>query len=445
MTDAGRAGAPARATPAPTGRTTPAAHSTTQHTAAAAAHPDRLPLTISRPATIYAPDTPRAQLERKPRASYTARVQPVPRVAIIIPLYNLRAFVREAIESALAQTLVPSDLEIVVIDDGSTDGGGTVVQTYEPHIRYIRQDNRGLSAARNRGIRESCAPFLAFLDADDRFLPGKLAAQLAAFDAAPELGLVYTGFRYIDAGGTPLPQRGWSREAGDLFPRLLRGNVIHPVQALVRREPVERAGAFDETLTSAEDWDLWLRLSRHGLTWGYVDQLLAEYRVRTDAMHENPERMCDNRLRVLHKVFADPTLPAELADTRSLAYHSAYLVAACEHFRAGNRTDGNRCFRAAVELHPKLLTDPDSLRRFCRWLLPLGYQRTPVMVADWRRLSRVLRGALTDLFAASDLNSNIARLRWQARLASWRALAPLVRKRVTASSRATPLPVTASL
>jgi glycosyltransferase involved in cell wall biosynthesis len=370
-------------------------------------------------------------------------VHPSPRVAVIIPLYNLRAFVRDAIESALAQTLAPSDLEVVVIDDGSTDDGGAIARTYEPHIRYIRQDNRGLSAARNRGIRESCAPFLAFLDADDRFLPGKLAAQLTAFDAHPELGLVYTGFRYIDAGGAPLPQRGWSQETGDLLPRLVRGNVIHPVQALVRREPVERAGGFDETLTSAEDWDLWLRLSRHGLTWGYVDHPLAEYRVRTDAMHENPERMCDNRLRVLDKVFADPTLPADLAGTRPLAYHSAYLVAACEHFRAGHRTEGNRCFRAAVELHPGLLTAPDSLRRFCRWLLPLGYQRTPVMVADWRRLWRILRGALTDLFAARDLDDNIARLRWQARLASWRALAPLVRKRLTTRTRATPLRIAA--
>ncbi len=358
-----------------------------------------------------------------------------PRVAVIIPLFNLRNFIDDAVESALGQTLPPSEVEIVVVDDGSTDGGGEIARRHEPRVRCLRQENRGLSAARNRGIRDTRAPFLAFLDADDRMLSGQLAAQLAAFDAHPDLGLVYTGFRYVDDAGRPLPQRGWSRYAGDLVPRLLEGNVIHPVQAMVRREPVERAGGFDETLTSAEDWDLWLRLSRRGLVWGYVDQPLAEYRVRTDAMHGNAGRMCENRLRVLDKVFADPELPADLARSRSLAYHVAYLVAACDHFRAGDQAAGNRWFRAAVDLRPALVTDPESLRRFCRWLLPLGYQRTTVMVAEWRHLWRILRGALGDLFDAPDLRADIARLRWPARLASWRAVAPLVRKRVTAFTR----------
>lgn len=359
-----------------------------------------------------------------------------PRVAVIIPLFNLRNFVDDAVESALDQTLPPSEVEIVVVDDGSTDGGGEIARRHEPRVRCIRQENRGLSAARNRGIRETRAPFLAFLDADDRMLPEKLAAQLAAFDAHPDLGLVYTGFRYVDAAGHPLPQRGWSRYSGDLLPRLLQGNVIHPVQAMVRREPVERAGGFDETLTSAEDWDLWLRLSKRGLLWGYVDQPLAEYRVRTDAMHGNASRMCENRLRVLDKTFADPELPADLARARSLAYHIAYLVAACDHYRAGDRAAGNRWFRAAVDLRPALVTDPESLRTFCRWLLPLGYQRTIVMVAEWRQLWRILRGALGDLFDAPDVSADIARLRWQARLASWRAVAPLVRKRIASVARA---------
>lgn len=358
-----------------------------------------------------------------------------PRVAVIIPLYNLRGFVLEAVESALAQTLAPSEIEIVVIDDGSTDGGGDLVRPYEPRLRYVYQENRGLSAARNRGIRESKAPFLAFLDADDRILPGKLAAQLAAFDAQPHLGLIYTGVRYIDAAGQALPQRGWAQYEGDLLPRLLLGNVIHPVQALVRRAPVQEVGGFDETLTSAEDWDLWLRLSRRGMQWGFVDRALAEYRVRTDAMHENPERMGENRLRVLDKAFADPPLPSGLVTSRPRAYHNAHLVAACEHLRAGNRAAGNAHFRTAVELRPAFVTEPECLRRFCRLLLPLGYQRTPVMVAEWRRLARLLGEALGNLFAAPDLGADIARLRWQARVASWRALAPLIRKRVTGRTR----------
>ena len=119
-----------------------------------------------------------------------------PVVSVIVPLYNLRQFVAEAIESALAQTLPPDEVEVIVIDDGSTDGGGEVVERYLPRVRYFRQENRGLSAARNAGIRVARAPSLTFLDADDRILPEKLAVQLDVFAArrrARRPSLVYCG------------------------------------------------------------------------------------------------------------------------------------------------------------------------------------------------------------------------------------------------------------
>src|SRR5207249_5665470 len=109
-----------------------------------------------------------------------------PRVSVIVPLYNLREFVGDAIESVLAQTLPAHQLELIVVDDGSTDGGAEVVRHFVPPVRYLRQENRGLSAARNTGIRAARAPFLAFLDADDRLLPDKLAAQLEVFSPRPE-------------------------------------------------------------------------------------------------------------------------------------------------------------------------------------------------------------------------------------------------------------------
>jgi len=132
-----------------------------------------------------------------------------PRVSVVVPLYNLRDFVGEAIESELAQTLRPEDVEVIVVDDGSTDGSSEVAQRYGSRIRYLRQEDRGLSAARNAGIRVSSAPFLAFLDADDRLHPDKLRAGLEVFDARPNTGLVYSGFHYIDEDGRRLPQRGW--------------------------------------------------------------------------------------------------------------------------------------------------------------------------------------------------------------------------------------------
>jgi glycosyltransferase involved in cell wall biosynthesis len=355
-----------------------------------------------------------------------------PRVSVIVPLYNLGRYVAAAIESVLTQTLPPTAVEIVVVDDGSTDGGGDVARRYEPRVRVLRQENRGLSAARNAGIRASRAPLLAFLDADDQFLPDKLSAQLAVFDAQPDVGLVYTGVRHVDESGALLPQRGWARDEGDVFPRLVLGNLIHPLVALVRRAPVERAGGFDETLTSVEDWDLWLRISRPGLRWAVVDRALADYRVRADAMHQNAGRMIANCLRVLDKVFADPTLPASVVALKPLAYHRAYLTAACDHYRSGDLVGGARWFQAAALARPAFLTEPRSLALFCRWLLPTGFQAGPVVIAELPRLSATLRDALHQLFATPDLAEPVARLRWRARLTYALALWPLVRKRARA-------------
>jgi glycosyl transferase family 2 len=354
-----------------------------------------------------------------------------PRVAVVIPVYNLARFVGEAIESVLAQTLPPDQLEIVVVDDGSTDDSAAVVARYEPRVRVVRQANRGLAAARNAGIRASSAPWLTFLDADDRVLPEKLAAQLALADARPDVGLVYTGVIHVDEDGRPLPQRGWATFEGDVLPRLVLGNLIHPLVALVRRADVDAVGGFDETLRGrgAEDWDLWLRVSLRGVRWGLVDRPLAEYRVRTDGMHQHAGGMAENRIAVLDKLFALPALPDDIRDLRPLAYRRAALTSACEHYAGGDRTGGARWFRAAADAEPGFLTDPEALAHFCRGLLPIGHQRGALLLADLPRLSGILRAALAELFAAPDLPPAVATLRWRSRVAYWQAMLPLLRKR----------------
>ncbi len=353
-------------------------------------------------------------------------------VSVIVPLYNLRAFVGEAIDSVLAQTLGADALEIIVVDDGSTDGGGDVVRGYGARITYVRQENCGLPAARNTGIRLGRAPFLTFLDADDRILPEKLAAQLDAFARDSEAALVYTGWHYIDERGERLPQRGRSVHGGDVLPDLVLGNLIHPHTALVRREIVERVGGFDESLTSVEDWDLWLRISRAGGLWRCVDRPLAEYRIRHDGMHQNAARMLENRLRVLAKFFADPALPPAVVARHALAYQNAYLMAACDFYRAGNRANGSESFHRAVAAAPAFLVDPANLRRFCRLVLPQGHQREATLIAHGGPLGRILRTALADLFARPDLEPAVRRLRPRARLAYWRTVVRLARKRIMA-------------
>ncbi len=351
-------------------------------------------------------------------------------VSVVIPVRDLRTYLPEAIESVLAQTVPAETVEVIVVDDGSTDGSGEVAERYAPRVRVLRQPSRGLPAARNAGIDAASAPYLQFLDADDRLLPEKLEASLAVFAADPGVGLVYSGCRFIDERGAPLPQEGWSREEGDVLSRLVLGNLINPHMALVRRDHVVRAGGFDEGLTSLEDWDLWLRLARQGVRWRCVDRALVEYRVRAGAMHQNVERMLENRLRVLDKLYADDGLPEPVRRLRPQAYQNAWLAAACQHYVRGDRTAGGATFGKAVGCRPEMLAEPETLRRVCRWFLPLGRQREAGVVARRRESLALLQAMLDDLFATPVLDPAIAAQRDPSRRAVRRVAAHLARKRV---------------
>jgi GT2 family glycosyltransferase len=352
-----------------------------------------------------------------------------PRVAVIIPLYNLDAFVAEAIESALNQTLLPLAVEVIVVDDGSTDGGSVIARRYD-RIRYVRQDNRGLSAARNVGLGMTSAPFVQLLDADDRLAPDKLERQLAAFNARPDVGIVYAGWRHIDETGTPLPQHGWSRHAGDLVDELLLGNIVPPVAPLVRREAIERAGGFDESLTSLEDWDLWLRISLLGYRWAYVDAALCDYRVRAEGMHKNGARMHANRMRVVEKTFARTDLLPAMRDKRPRAFSAAQLLGACDLYRTGQRAEGARVFREAIVMAPQLLGGRRALRKIARSLLPIGHQSLDVLVRERQRVLPTLSSMLADLFRAPECPPDIRRLRWRTGMAYRRLALELVVRRL---------------
>ncbi|NEP81377.1 MAG: glycosyltransferase family 2 protein, partial [Okeania sp. SIO3B3] len=122
-----------------------------------------------------------------------------PRVSVIIPVYNGDRYISQAIESVLVQTY--RSYEIIVIDDGSTDNTRLVLEPYIEDIRYVYQENQGVSAARNHGIDLARGELIAFLDADDFFLPDKLTGQVGVFDAQPNLGIVHSGWRRVDRDG----------------------------------------------------------------------------------------------------------------------------------------------------------------------------------------------------------------------------------------------------
>jgi glycosyltransferase involved in cell wall biosynthesis len=185
----------------------------------------------------------------------------MPKVSVIIPTYNCAHYLKQAIDSAMNQTY--RDLEIIVVDDGSTDDTAQVVRNYEAAIQYIHQDNRGLPAARNRAIDSSSGELIALLDADDWWEPTKLAEQVSILIQDPELCLVYTDLEVVYEDGSITPSFLSSRPlatSGYVFDRLLQSSFILPSTVLLRRACLEQAGMFDESMRSHEDIDLWLRM-----------------------------------------------------------------------------------------------------------------------------------------------------------------------------------------
>jgi glycosyltransferase involved in cell wall biosynthesis len=216
------------------------------------------------------------------------------RVSVIIPTYNAADFVREAIDSALAQTC--TDLEVIVVDDGSTDQTPDLLASYGTRIRAHRQHNAGVSAARNTGLQLATGTWIAFLDADDVWAPHKIEKQLAVGEGA----WVYTNRFNFDARGvhadvqsavTPMPE-------GDVFlPLLMRGNFITLSSVLIRKSIIDRFGGFcDERC--CEDWDLWLRVAQdHPVR--YLEEPLLRYRFSPTSLSANHRAMAIARRAVV--------------------------------------------------------------------------------------------------------------------------------------------------
>jgi hypothetical protein len=353
-----------------------------------------------------------------------------PRVSVVVPCYNAERYLAAALDSALAQESVA--VEVLVADDGSTDGSRDVLARYAGRVRVLYQDHLGPSAARNACIGQARGDYVALLDADDRFCPGKLARQAALLDTRPDVGLVYTGWSVVDADGVPLPYQGWSREEGDVFRRLLLGNLAHPVAVMLRRSLVVDARGFDESLPVNEDWDLFLRLGRLGVRWACVDEPLCEYRVHGGQSHRRAHLVYVTRLRILERVFADPALPPDLRDARDDAFHEAHLVGAAELFAAGQTADAEAAFLAAVRIRPASLGDAVTMRRFARLLQPTGRQHQADAARRWSDVTRTLWQAVESTLAAPDLEPEIARRRWAGRAAVLRTSLRLLQRRLRA-------------
>ena len=218
-------------------------------------------------------------------------------VTVAIPCYNQAHFLSEAIESVLAQSY--PRFELIVVDDGSTDNTSEVAARY-PRVRLIRQDNQGLAAARNTGLRQGKGDYLVFLDADDRLVSNALETGVRQLSSHPECAFVYGHYRFIAADGSPLPPPRQHLIDRDHYVELLRGANYIAMHAAVmyRRTVFDSVGDFDSSLRVCEDYELYLRIARQSSVYRH-EKVVAEYRRHTENMTQDFALMLKTAIEVL--------------------------------------------------------------------------------------------------------------------------------------------------
>jgi glycosyltransferase involved in cell wall biosynthesis len=227
-----------------------------------------------------------------------------PLVSVVIPSFNYARYLTETIDSALAQSY--PHIEVLVVDDGSSDDSLSVLARYGDRIRYFSQERLGASVARNRGIAEARGEFIALLDSDDAWHPDKIAKQLVLFESA-RVGLVYSGLKYIDADGNRLGE-SIDGLAGDVLLDLCLftppGVLITGSSALVRKTCFDHVGLFDPAISSSSDWDMWRRLACQ-FDFAIVREPLTSYRLHNASMRHDVRGYERAMLAALRKTFED--------------------------------------------------------------------------------------------------------------------------------------------
>jgi len=285
----------------------------------------------------------------------------LPRVSIIIPTHNRSKLLRVALESALGQTY--PNIEIIVVDDGSTDDTAAVVAQYTGRVNYIKQANQDVAAARNTGIRVASGEYLTFLDDDDLILPTKIARQVRVLASRTRVGLVHCRFYYADENGNYLHEVGILPE-GEVLQGLICRNFIWVGAPLIRRQCLEQVGLFDEEIPPiAADWDMWLRIAQAGYQFACVQEPLGVYRIHRDGMMSDVAELERGIFAVLEKVFSNPQLPSGVIALREQALEEMRFWISCRYYATGQWDDARRNLAAALALRPQLLGQPERLLR----------------------------------------------------------------------------------
>ena len=230
-------------------------------------------------------------------------------VSVIIPTYNRAQLLLQALKSVQKQTL--SADEVIVVDDGSTDTTQEIVHRYFPNFRYVYQENKGVSAARNLGISKANNIWVAFLDSDDEWLPNKLAIQMEMLTRQPRYMLCHTDEIWIRNGKRVNPMKKHKKYGGCIFSKCLPLCLISPSSVVIHRDLFEEIGLFDESLPACEDYDLWLRVcSRYSVL--FIDTpLLIKYGGHQDQLSRRYWGMDRFRIYTLEKIIQSAGMPMD--------------------------------------------------------------------------------------------------------------------------------------
>jgi len=285
-----------------------------------------------------------------------------PRISVVIPCYNTGRYLREAIETVLAQTVAPH--EIVVVDDGSTDESPRIAAAI-PGVRLLTQANQGVSEARNRGLRETRGEYVVFHDADDRLLPRALEIGLEQLEARPECAFVYGFSRHIGPDGTPIDIDSPARVEDAGYARMLAGSGLTPPScALFRRSAIEGVGGFARIEEPTEDHGFYLRVTQRHPVYCH-NQFVAEYRRHPlNASGVSASRTLRAVYRTLERqrpfVRGRPELERALLEGRRHYGHvfgEALAFELVEQLRRGSLAQAAGTFGLALRRHPRGLVD----------------------------------------------------------------------------------------
>lgn len=281
-------------------------------------------------------------------------------ISIIIPAYNGSRFIGEAIQSVSLQTY--TDWELVIVDDGSTDSTQTIIQQFvgrDPErIRCVVQENQGVAAARNRGLRETTSPFVVLLDQDDIFFPSKLSLQIAQFHRNPSLGIVHSGWQVVDVQGNAIANiEPWQQALKLDVVQWVEWKPVFLGAMMFRRALIESVGGFHTKWKQTDDIDLVLRIARQRCSSVWLPDVTVQYRQHENNTSRNVHQQVEELEQVLTEFFQGTAEDLDIRKLQARSRFQSLVWSAWQLYRYGYMDDALMYLSKSLHFTPFLKSE----------------------------------------------------------------------------------------